>query len=67
MALTDDPNTQESCRIRARAVAAKLGTKIPGVIARDFWAVPILEKLVERIESLEKALEDKQPKERFYR
>jgi len=39
---------------RARKVAARLRTEIPGDIQRDFWCVPLLEKLIERIEELEK-------------
>jgi hypothetical protein len=46
---------------RIDAVAQKLNTHVPGYITRDFWSLPILEKLVERIEALEK---DKQQDKR---
>ncbi len=37
-------------------LAERTGTYIPGDIAKDAWCLPILQRLVERVEELEKKL-----------
>lgn len=39
---------------RSEALAARVGVSIPGDISLFQWHLPILEKLVERVENLEK-------------
>jgi hypothetical protein len=39
---------------RAEDVASRLGTDIPSSIERHMWSLPILEKMLDRIEELEK-------------
>lgn len=41
----------------AEEIAKKLNTSIPGSISINFWVLPILKKLIERIENLEKKYE----------
>jgi len=43
-----------SLRAKAYELADRLGTCIPLDMPLEFWALPLLEKLVERIEELEK-------------
>jgi len=45
-----------SLRAKAYELADRLGTCIPLDMPIEFWALPLLEKLVERIEELEKKL-----------
>jgi hypothetical protein len=47
-------NTEKSEWQRAADLADRMKTYIPGGILRDFWSLPVLEKLLERIEELEK-------------
>jgi len=42
-----------SLRAKAYELADRLGTCIPLDMPLEFWALPLLEKLVERIEELE--------------
>ena len=49
-----DPPTMKE----AEALAEELGTSIPGTIAQIMWALPILKKLLERIEELEEQVDD---------
>ena len=39
---------------RAEALAKRLGTDIPGMIDMRIWMLPLLEKIVDRLEKLEK-------------
>lgn len=48
-----DPHDLEVLKARADAVAARLGTAIPNDIRIESWLVPLLEKIVERLERLE--------------
>lgn len=43
---------------RINFLAARLGTYIPQTIVAAFWALPILEALVEKVLELEKKLEE---------
>lgn len=44
-------------RKRVETLARNLGIEIPGSIRLEMWALPILEKLSERIEDLERKLD----------
>ena len=41
---------------RVAALEKCLKTHVPGDIRREFWPLPLLEKLLERIEALEKKI-----------
>lgn len=56
LAITDD------LQKRAEIVADKLKTFIPGCMALEFWPLPILECLLERIDKLEMRLDDLEKK-----
>ncbi len=47
--------------IRVDLLAKKLGTQVPADIGRDFWSLPLLEKLIARIEELENAVKKNEP------
>lgn len=47
----------EETRYRMNAIAAKAGTFIPGEIEVLAWTLPILEKLLDRIQELENKID----------
>ena len=45
-------------KVKGEELAERVGTSIPGFINISFWTLPILEKMIEKIEGIEQALDE---------